>query len=117
GGIVLACEHNLVRATGDPTAHAEVVAIRSACQALGTTDLAGSDIYCTCEPCLMCFGACQFAGFASVTYGAGIDDKEAMGLPDPGVRCDHLNNLCATPVRITAGLLRGECVELFREFL
>jgi tRNA(Arg) A34 adenosine deaminase TadA len=115
-GNVLACEHNVVRAAGDPTAHAEVMAIRKASLAIGTHDLKGCEIYSTCEPCLMCFGACFWAGAASITYGAAITDKFAFGITDPGVRSETLHGLSNSPAKITPGVLREECVDLFRLF-
>jgi hypothetical protein len=66
-GIVLACAANAVVANNDPTAHAEVQAIRAACAALGTFQLDGCDIYASCEPCPMCLGAILWAGLAPST--------------------------------------------------
>lgn len=88
---------NLVTKENDPTAHAEVVAIRRACQALGTFQLAGCDIYCSCEPCPMCLGAIYwarpervfFAGTADDAAEAGFDDSlilEEIRLPREGRR-------------------------------
>ena len=59
---------NRVTSTNDPTAHAEIVAIREACKALGDFQLAGCDIYTTCEPCPMCMGAIYWARPARVIY-------------------------------------------------
>ncbi|MDB5354370.1 MAG: guaD [Phycisphaerales bacterium] len=115
-GNVLACEHNIVRAAGDPSAHAEVTAIRKASLAIGTHDLTGCEVYTTCEPCLMCFGACFWAGAASIVYGAAITDKATFGINDPGVRSESLRELSKSPVKITGGVLREECLELFRLF-
>ena len=56
-GTILARGTNLVTSTNDPTAHAEIVAIRAACRALGSFQLSGCDIYSSCEPCRMCLGA------------------------------------------------------------
>jgi guanine deaminase len=61
GGILVAEGFNQVTSTNDPTAHAEVVAIRRACQALGRFDLAGCEIYTSCEPCPMCLSAIYWA--------------------------------------------------------
>src|SRR5690242_13767997 len=58
---VVATGINLVTASNDPTAHAEVVAIRAACQKLKTFELKGCEIYCSCEPCPMCLGAIYWA--------------------------------------------------------
>lgn len=59
---------NRVTSTADPTAHAEVVAIRRACQRLGTFDLTGAVVYASCEPCPMCWGAIHWARCARVVY-------------------------------------------------
>ena len=82
GGAVIAAEANCVTTTNDPTAHAEVMAIRKACQALGSFQLEGCEIYTSCEPCPMCLGAIYWARPAAVYYAntraqaaeAGFDD-------------------------------------------
>src|SRR5690348_1722263 len=66
----------------DPTAHAEVVAIRQACQKLGNFDLAGCEIYCSCEPCPMCLAAIMWARLDRVYYAAGREDAAAAGFDD-----------------------------------
>jgi len=67
-GKVIAAAANRVTATNDPTAHAEVVAIRKACQELGSFQLEGCEIYTSCEPCPMCLGAMYWARPAAVYY-------------------------------------------------
>src|ERR1700761_4564673 len=79
GGELLACEHGLVDSTGDPTAHAEMLAIRAAAEKMGPGALSGSTIYCSCEPCPMCFGAMHFAGLTRLVYGATIGDAAIAG--------------------------------------
>src|SRR5258706_6065734 len=79
---ILATGANQVTSTNDPTAHAEVVAIRAACAALGTFQLDGCDIYTTCEPCPMCFGAIYWARPRCVYYGATAADAAAAGFDD-----------------------------------
>jgi len=79
---ILATGTNQVTSTNDPTAHAEVVAIRAACAALGTFQLDGCDIYTTCEPCPMCFGAIYWARPRGVYYGATAADAAAAGFDD-----------------------------------
>ena len=69
-GRVIARGHNQVVARADPTAHAEIQAIRAACRALGTFDLAGCVIYATCEPCPMCFAAIHWSRLDAVHFGA-----------------------------------------------
>ena len=73
---------NLVTSTNDPTAHAEVVAIREACAALGTFDLGGCDVFTTCEPCPMCLGAIYWARPARVFFGNSAADAAAIGFDD-----------------------------------
>lgn len=81
-GRVLGQGTNLVTSTNDPTAHAEVVAIRAACAELGSFQLDGCDIYTTCEPCPMCLGAIYWARPRRVFFGATVDDAAAAGFDD-----------------------------------
>jgi guanine deaminase len=81
-GAVIACAANAVIATNDPTAHAEVQAIRAACAALGTFRLDGCDIYASCEPCPMCLGAILWARPRAVYFAATRGDAAAAGFDD-----------------------------------
>jgi tRNA(adenine34) deaminase len=69
-GTVVGTGHNLSVALNDPTAHAEVLALREAASRVGTYRLVGSTLYCTVEPCLMCLGASLHARVGRVVYGA-----------------------------------------------
>jgi tRNA(Arg) A34 adenosine deaminase TadA len=73
---------NRVTETNDPTAHAEVQAIRQACNIMGTFDLPGCEIYCSCEPCPMCFSAIYWAHISKVYYAATHHDAEDAGFAD-----------------------------------
>jgi guanine deaminase len=73
---------NRVTATLDPTAHAEVVAIRAAAQRLQTFTLAGSVIYSSCEPCPMCLGAIHWARIEGLCFGNGREDAASIGFDD-----------------------------------
>lgn len=73
---------NKVTSTNDPTAHAEVVAIRNACQKLGTYQLTGCDIYASCEPCPMCLGAIYWARPQRVIYANTKQDAAAINFDD-----------------------------------
>ena len=73
---------NQVVPTLDPTAHAEVVAIRDACRELGDFSLAGATLYCSCEPCPLCLAAALWARLDKVVYAATRDDAEAAGFDD-----------------------------------
>jgi len=82
GGEVVATGTNLVTSTNDPTAHAEVTAIREACRRLGSFQLTGCDVYTTCEPCPMCLGAIYWARPARVYYAATRADAADAGFDD-----------------------------------
>jgi len=73
---------NRVTSTNDPTAHAEVVAIRDACQQLGTFQLTGCTLYASCEPCPMCLGAIYWARPDRIVYGAFHTDAAGAGFDD-----------------------------------
>jgi guanine deaminase len=81
-GVLIAEAANQVTATNDPTAHAELLAIRNACKKLGVFDLEGCEIYTSCEPCPMCLGAIYWAHLSRV-YFANVDgDASAIGFDD-----------------------------------
>jgi guanine deaminase len=79
---VIAQAHNEVRSSNDPTCHAEIVAIRRACQALNTIDLAGCELYTSCEPCPMCLGAVYWSNIDRVYYGNSQEDANKFGFDD-----------------------------------
>ena len=78
-GEIVARGHNLREQTGDPTAHAEIVAIRAAAHALGSWKLTGCELYVTLEPCPMCAGAISQARLARVVYGAADERYGCAG--------------------------------------
>ena len=82
GGEIVATGTNRVTAANDPTAHAEVVAIRAACQSLGTFQLAGCVVYTSCEPCPMCLAALYWSRCDAVFYGNSAADAAAIGFDD-----------------------------------
>ena len=79
---IIATGVNRVTANHDPTAHAEVSAIREACRQLGTFDLSGCEIYTSCEPCPMCLGAIYWAHIDKIYYGNNKTDAAAIGFDD-----------------------------------
>jgi tRNA(Arg) A34 adenosine deaminase TadA len=81
-GRIVAEGVNTVTATLDPTAHAEVNAIRAAAKALDTFTLAGSQLYTSCEPCPMCFAAAHWARMEAIYFGASADDAARAGFDD-----------------------------------
>jgi tRNA(Arg) A34 adenosine deaminase TadA len=82
GGRVVAEGWNQVTSANDPTAHAEVVAIRRACAALGRFDLRGGVLYTSCEPCPMCLAAAYWARLDAVVFANARDDAAAIGFDD-----------------------------------
>lgn len=81
-GVIIARGVNEVTQLGDPTAHAEVTAIREACRALGSFQLSGCEIYASCEPCPMCLGAIYWARLERLTFAATRADAAAAGFDD-----------------------------------
>jgi tRNA(Arg) A34 adenosine deaminase TadA len=81
-GNIVAEGVNRVTSTNDPTAHAEVVAIREACAKLGDFTLKGCEIYTSCEPCPMCLGAIYWAHLARIFFGNIAADASAIGFDD-----------------------------------
>ena len=81
-GEIIARGANLVTSSNDPTAHAEVVAIREACRYLGEFQLTGCEIYTSCEPCPMCMGAIYWARPRRVFFGNTHLDAAAIGFDD-----------------------------------
>lgn len=81
-GVVIAEGWNRVTSTNDPTAHAEIVAIRAACQALGRFDLRGCEVYTSCEPCPMCLAALYWARVDRVWFANSRADAAAIGFDD-----------------------------------
>jgi len=81
-GVVIATGANQVTRANDPTAHAEMVAIREACRVLGDFQLSGCDFYTSCEPCPMCLGALYWARPARVFFAATHEDAARAGFDD-----------------------------------
>lgn len=81
-GVMIAEASNSVTIDSDPTAHAEVNAIRKACQRLATFSLEGCEIFCSCEPCPMCFGAIYWARISKIYYSNNRKDAAAIGFSD-----------------------------------
>ncbi len=81
-GVVVGRGNNRVTSSNDPTAHAEVVAIREACAALGDFQLTGCTLYTSCEPCPMCLGAIYWARPERIVFAASRNDAAAAGFDD-----------------------------------
>ena len=81
-GKIITAVGNRVTSTNDPTAHAEVVAIREACKTLETFDLTGCEIFASCEPCPMCLGAIMWARIDKLYFAADRIDASRAGFDD-----------------------------------
>lgn len=111
-GNVLAAAHNDREGTADPTAHAEVLALRAAAAALGTWRLAGCTLVVTLEPCTMCAGAIVLSRVDRVVYGAVDDKAGAAGSLWDVLRDRRLNHR----PEVVSGVLEQECAQVLRDF-
>jgi tRNA(adenine34) deaminase len=111
-GALLAAAHNERELRQDPTAHAEILALRAAAQALGSWRVLGATLYVTLEPCAMCAGAIVLARVPRVVYGAADPKAGACGSALDLLAEPALNH---RPV-VTAGLLTRECGQLLSSF-
>ncbi|MBQ4162718.1 MAG: nucleoside deaminase [Parabacteroides sp.] len=115
-GEIIATGTNRVTASCDPTAHAEVSAIRAACAKLGTFDLSGYDIYTSCEPCPMCLGAIYWAHLDKMYYGNNKTDAKNIGFDDSFIY-DELS-LKPADRRLTSEiLLPEEAIQAFEAWI
>ncbi|SDM68018.1 tRNA(Arg) A34 adenosine deaminase TadA [Geoalkalibacter ferrihydriticus] len=106
---------NQVVACNDPTAHAEIIAIRDACLYLATFNLQGCTLYSSCEPCPMCLGAAYWARLDSIVYGATRQDAAEAGFDDEFFYQD----ICSPPAARTIHMqqdLRDEAKEVLRHW-
>ena len=111
-GMVIGRGHNQVEALQDATAHAEVLAIGAASNALGSWRLSECTLYVTLEPCAMCAGAIVLARLGRLVYGAADPKAGACGSVLDVIGERRLNHR----VPVTHGVLAGECGEILREF-
>ena len=112
-GKVIATGVNRVTKNTDPTAHAEVTAIRKASKKLGTFDLAGCDIYTSCEPCPMCLGAVYWAHLDKMYYGNTKADAKNIGFDDSFIY-DEIELKPERRRLLTTQLLPDEAIEAFK---
>ena len=114
-GRVIARGHNQVVACADPTAHAEIQAIRAACHALGTFDLSGCVIYATCEPCPMCFAAIHWSRLDAVHFGATRVDAAAIGFDDATIY-SVLKGEAKPAFAVAGGVAADRCLEVMERW-
>ncbi len=112
-GEVVAVEHNNVWKSTDITAHAEICAIRRACERLGSVDLSGCEIYSTTEPCPMCFSAIHWAKIAKIFFGAAIEDARKAGFNELAISNEQMKASGQSGIVIAGGLCWEEAIGLF----
>jgi tRNA(adenine34) deaminase len=108
-GRVIASAHTSVIGGPDATAHAEILALRAACQHDRTPWLAGCEVYVTVEPCAMCLAALHYAGIGQVWFGAGLEAMQA-------VTGRELRGPLPEGMLITGGLMADECASLLQDW-
>lgn len=121
-GAVIVCEgkvvgkgQNCVTSVNDPTAHAEIQAIRDACHNLDVFQLQACEIYCTCEPCPMCLAAIYWARIAKIYYAANQDDAAAIDFNDQHIYQQFNKHITQRDIK-SVSLLREEGLLLFKEW-
>lgn len=112
-GSIVAEGVNRVTATNDPTAHAEVVAIREACASLRVFELADCEIYSSCEPCPMCLGAIYWARLARVYFGNLASDASRIGFDDSFIYREIAQNLRKRSIPMVP-MMREQALAAFR---
>jgi tRNA(adenine34) deaminase len=110
--VIVASAHNRPIALKDPTAHAEVLAIRQAAAVLGAYRLAGAALFVTLEPCVMCVGAMVQARIAELYFGARDEKAGALGSVYDIGRDGRLNHR----IEVYGGVMEPECAALLRDF-
>jgi guanine deaminase len=115
GNNIVAEGTNQVTSTNDPTAHAEVLAIRGACQKLGGLDLQGCEVYTSCEPCPMCLGAIYWARVSRVYFANTAADASNIGFDDSLIYRELAQPQSQRKIPMIQ-MMRDEALAAFREW-
>lgn len=113
-GNIISNGNNKVLLNHDPTAHAEIVAIRNACEKLGTYDLNGCVLYTSCEPCPMCLSAAIWANIKKIYYGCTKEDANSIGFRDD-IIYEFLKGENKSLVDLE-NIDRDECIKVFEKY-
>lgn len=116
GDRLLAVSHNVVWATTDITAHAEITALREACQAAQQILLDDCIVATTCEPCPMCMSALHWARVGQVYFGATIADAADAGFNELSISAQDVVRLGGSSVRLVPETMRDQCRQLFADW-
>ena len=114
-GKIIAKGKNQVTSTNDPTNHAEIVAIRKACQKLGTFQLDGCEIYTSCEPCPMCLGAIYWARPSKVYYANTRYDAQKIGFDDEFIYQEILKPIQDRKIKFKQ-ILHQDALKVFQDW-
>ena len=105
--------HNTVQTDNDPTAHAELNAIRHLTTKIKNPSLEGYTLYTTCEPCPMCTTVCLWAGISEIIFGASIQDLIEAGVSQINLPSEEIIAKGFKKIKVTKGLLKEESLQLF----
>jgi tRNA(adenine34) deaminase len=111
---VVAAAYNTVRQDSDPSAHAEINAIRQLTVKLKSYSLEGYTIYTTGEPCPMCATACVWSGMSEIVYGASIQDLISVNQSQIDISCEEIIAKSFRKIKVTKGILKEQCLKLFK---
>ncbi|MCX7592312.1 MAG: nucleoside deaminase [Fischerella sp.] len=111
---IVAAAYNTVKRDNDPSAHAEINAIRNLTAKLQSSSLEGHSIYTTGEPCPMCAAACVWSGISEIVYGASIQDLISVNQSQITITCEEIIAQSFRKIHVKKGVLREECIELFK---
>lgn len=114
-GVIIGEGNNKVTSTNDPTAHAEVTAIREACKKRNTFDLTGCEIYTSCEPCPMCLSAIYWARISKIYYACNRSEAAAIGFDDDFLYREINIDLDKRKIPLQQ-LMHNEAIEVFNEW-
>ncbi len=116
GDRLITSRHNIVLASTDITAHAEVTALREACRQIGSVILEGCTVASTCEPCPMCMAALHWARVDEVCYGATIQDAAESGFNELHLPAEELLRRGRSRVKRVPGVMVDACRQLFQQW-
>ncbi|WP_256478656.1 nucleoside deaminase [Chroococcidiopsis sp. CCMEE 29] len=111
---VIATGYNTVKRDSDPSAHAEINAIRSLTTKIRNPSLEGYTLYTTGEPCPMCATACVWTGISEIVYGASIQDLIEISQSQINISCEEIIAKGFREIKVTKGILKAECLQLFK---
>lgn len=106
--------YNTVQRDSDPSAHAEINAIRSLTNKIQQNSLEGYTLYTTGEPCPMCAAACVWVGISEIVFGASIQDLIEANQSQIDISCEEVIAKGFRQIKVTKGLLKDECLQLFQ---